>query len=182
MDSSARLWDTRTGEAFLSPLRHDGEVFMARFSQDGLRLVTSSRDKSARLWDARKAQALGEPMRHEQNVLMAKLGAGGQRVVTLSESDQAWLWDVRTVQPTVLCWLSVPAKFVSFSSDGQKLLVVDEGDGTRVCNAEFGNLPGRIRPAPKAVHHCGCAFFSRWPSLCDRFRGYQPGPRIPTEG
>ena len=138
VDSSARLWDTRTGEAFLSPLRHDGEVFMARFSQDGLRLVTSSRDKSARLWDARNGQALGEPMRHEQNVLMAKLGTGGQRVVTLSESDQAWLWDVRTVQPTVLCWLSIPAKFVSFSADGQKLLVVDEGDGTRVCNASSG--------------------------------------------
>ena len=138
-DSTARIWDTGTGEARISPLRHDSEVTMAHFSSDGQRIVTGSDDKSARLWDVRTGQALTEPMRQEHAVLLAKIGAGGQRVLTVSETDTAWLWDVRLLQPlAVLRWLQSGPFVGRFSPDGRQVVVLDDANAVRVWNAQSG--------------------------------------------
>jgi eukaryotic-like serine/threonine-protein kinase len=138
-DSTARIWDTGTGEARISPLRHDSEVTTAHFSSDGQRIVTGSNDKSARLWDVRTGQALTEPMRQEHAVLLAKIGAGGQRVLTFSETDTAWLWDVRLLQPlAVLRWLQTGPFVGRFSPDGRQVVVLDDANTVRVWNAQSG--------------------------------------------
>ena len=138
-DSTARIWDTGTGEARVSPLRHDSDVTTAQFSSDGQQIVTGSDDKSARLWDVRTGQALTEPMRQEHAVLLAKIGAGGQRVLTFSETDTAWLWDVRLLQPlAVLRWLQSGPFIGTFSPDGRQVVVLDDANAVRVWNAQTG--------------------------------------------
>jgi eukaryotic-like serine/threonine-protein kinase len=138
-DSTARIWDTGTGEARISPLRHDSEVTTAHFSSDGQRIVTGSNDKSARLWDVHTGQALTEPMRQEHAVLLAKIGAGGQRLLTFSETDTAWLWDMRLLQPlAVLRWLQTGPFVGRFSPDGRQVVVLDDANAVRVWNAQSG--------------------------------------------
>ena len=69
-DKTARLWDSRTGQALQSPFSHDREVFSARFSSDGQKIVTASRDGTARVWEARPANRL--PLRQGT----ASIGSG----------------------------------------------------------------------------------------------------------
>jgi hypothetical protein len=51
-DTTARVWDARTGEPLAKPFQHQGRVSAASFSPDGSRIVTASFDKTARVWDA----------------------------------------------------------------------------------------------------------------------------------
>jgi len=48
-DSSARLWDVRTGKQ-LQRLEHDNWVRAVAFSPDGQKLATASDDKTAYIW------------------------------------------------------------------------------------------------------------------------------------
>jgi WD40 repeat protein/serine/threonine protein kinase len=140
-DTTARLWDPRTGDSVLAPLRHDGRVWMADFSADGQKLVTCSRDKTARLWDTRIGRALTEAMWHEHSVLAARINTSGHRVATVSESDDGWLWDARPRQPlVVLRRMPVIPLYTRFSRDGRHLAVVNEADFAQVWNAMTGEV------------------------------------------
>jgi WD40 repeat protein len=152
-DTTARLWDTRTGDPAIAPLRHDATVSMADFSADGQQLLTGSRDKTARLWETRTGQLLAEPMRHEQTVWAARISPAGRRAVTITESDTAWLWDVRARQPlVVLRQMAVVPQYTRFSPDGRLLAVVDESDVAKVWDADTGDiLTARMRHAANAI-------------------------------
>jgi len=52
-DTTARVWDGRTGAEVLTLKGHTGPVNSASFSADGTRVVTGSRDTTAKVWDAR---------------------------------------------------------------------------------------------------------------------------------
>ena len=43
------------------PLRHDGQVYTARYSPDGARILTASADNTAGFWTRRPAPALAKP-------------------------------------------------------------------------------------------------------------------------
>ena len=85
--------------AVTEPLKHDDGVLSARFSSDGQRVVTASRDGTARVWDAHTGQPLTGPLRHDDGVLSARFSPGGQQVVTASDDKTARVWDAGTGQP-----------------------------------------------------------------------------------
>ena len=74
-------------------MKHKDEVYSAKFSPDGQRVVTASHDKTARLWDAASGKPIGEPMEHEDEVNSAQFSPDGQRLVTASDDNTARLWD-----------------------------------------------------------------------------------------
>jgi len=76
-DRTARVWDARTGQPVTPPLAHDGEVVMAQFSPDGLRVVTASEDFSARVWDARTGQPVTERLPHVDHLKWAEFSPDG---------------------------------------------------------------------------------------------------------
>jgi len=159
-DSTARIWDTKTGEPIGGPLSHAREVFMAQFRADAQQVITASADKSVRIWDPRTGQAFAEPILHDTAVYSAKMNASGQRLVTVSESDAAWLWETRTLQPlTVFRWLSASPNFMRLSPDGQWLLAGDAQDNVRVLNLRSGTFQGK-RARHKQTYTISDAQFS----------------------
>ena len=138
-DRTARVWDARTGLPLTEPLRHEDSVISARFSPDGLRVLTASLDKSARIWDARSGLPLGEPMRHENSVLDAEFSADGLRVVTASEDRTARVWDAFTGLA-----LSEPLQHedlvlsAQFSPDGSKVVTACADKTARVWGVRTG--------------------------------------------
>jgi WD40 repeat protein len=69
-------------------MKHEGKVYSARFSPDGQRIVTDSKDKTARVWDAATGKAISQPMKHEDQVCFAQFSPDGQRVVTVSADSE----------------------------------------------------------------------------------------------
>ena len=55
-DSTARLWDVKTGQPRGPALRHEGPVDAVAFSPDGQTALTGSFDNTARLWEVQTGQ------------------------------------------------------------------------------------------------------------------------------
>lgn len=96
--AAERLLSALTDRTFARPLtpslRHEGNVEIARWSRDGERVVTASRDGTARVWDARTGQPVTRPLRHRGPVRWADFSPDGGLVVTASDDGTAQVWDV----------------------------------------------------------------------------------------
>src|SRR4030095_3593933 len=120
-DGSARVWDVRTGELRLQPLRDvDGaEVWAACFSPDGRYVLTGLRDRTARLWDLAARRPTGRAFQHTTGVTAAQFSADGQRLVTLAMDNCAYVWEVATQRRLVESIKHPgPITSVRFSPDG----------------------------------------------------------------
>src|SRR5204863_8639593 len=71
--SSAQVWDTASGRAVTTALRHGGWVRAVQFSLDGRIRLSASDDERARLWDPETGHPVTEPMRHGARVRNAEL-------------------------------------------------------------------------------------------------------------
>jgi WD40 repeat protein len=99
-DSTAQLWDLRTGSPIGPPLQHTGQVGAAALSADGCRLVTGSDDQKAYLWE-RDCDKVTPHFRlsHRGTVRAVALQPGGGLVLTGSWDRTARLWDFATGRP-----------------------------------------------------------------------------------
>jgi WD40 repeat protein len=145
-DSTARIWEVRTGAPVGKPLRHDDEVVRAAFTSDGRRVftVTGNLTERGRLWEA----ASGEPVASQ---LFAETGAAGgashvvfspdgRSVATVSRQDLEVLeiWDVATggaAAPPLRIGATVSR--ARFSPDGRQI-VTAAGLQARVWDARSG--------------------------------------------
>jgi len=93
-DTTARLWDARTGKPLHEPLQHQGEVWAVAFSPDGQTVLTGSTDNTARLWDARTGKPLHGALQHQGEVIAVAFSPDGQTVLTASSDNTARLWTV----------------------------------------------------------------------------------------
>ena len=131
-DTSARIWNTRTGKAELKLVGHTGPVNSAVFSPDGRYVLTASSDGTAAVWDARTAQRVQLLRGHRDAVQTAAFSSDGARIVTASHDATARIWDAATGE--VLCVLEGHRYGVlcaTFSADGQYVLTGGE-DNTAI--------------------------------------------------
>ena len=75
---------------------HSEGINEVRFSPQGLRVVTASRDRTARLWSVRTGETLATLKGHEGQVNGAEFSPDGTRVVTVSSDKTARLWNVES--------------------------------------------------------------------------------------
>ena len=142
-DTTARVWDAKSGKPIGEPLKHDGAVRSAGFSPDGTRIVTASEDQTARVWDAITGQPVGEPLKHGGVVHRASFSPDGARILTASGDKTARLWDAKTGQP-----LGDPLThegfvlFASFSPDGTRVVTADLHEAAHLWDAETGRQIG----------------------------------------
>ena len=142
---TADVRDARTGVSVR--LRgHDAAVTDARFSSDGMRVVTASKDRTARIWDARTGQTLAVLRGHRGPVTFAVFSRDGSRVLTASEDGRGGLWSMRTGKRIAFLPRD-PASVTNavFSRDGRRVVTTD-GDGQlRVWDGHTGALRGVVR-------------------------------------
>src|SRR6266478_729823 len=91
-DSTARIWDAKTGQPLTPALKHARQVEDACFSPDGLHVATASSDQTARVWDAVTGEPLTPPLRHDGPVRCVRFSPNGQYLVTASEDHTARIW------------------------------------------------------------------------------------------
>ncbi|MGO9475198.1 MAG: TIR domain-containing protein, partial [Rhodomicrobium sp.] len=138
-DTTARVWDAKSGQALLTLNGHDDVVLSAAFSPDGTRIVTASEDKTARIWDAKSGQALLTLKGHDDAVMSAAFSPDGARIVTASRDKTARIWDAKSGQALLTLqghdgWVSSAA----FSPDGARIVTASEDKTARLWDAKNG--------------------------------------------
>jgi WD40 repeat protein len=118
-----------------------GKATIARFSPDGLSVLTGSADGTAQLWDARSGRPTSAVFRHPEQILFVQFSPDGLQLVTASADRTAQVWDVRTGKALgrPLAHRNVVST-AQFSPDGTRLLTTADGDSTRVWNAYTGQV------------------------------------------
>lgn len=70
-------------------------VACARFSPNGNRIATASRDKSASIWDTQTARRICGPLRHDGAVTLIEFGPEAKHVLTACDDGRLRVWDCR---------------------------------------------------------------------------------------
>lgn len=153
-DSTARLWDARTGAPLGAPMQHRGVVVAVRFSPDGTLVVTASHDGTARVWDAITGVPVSEPMAHGASVNDVAFSPDGRLVVTGGEDGSAKVFEARSGTPVgppmrhgTIVWEALLT--VRFSPDGRRIITVRNNDPMQTMSYVG---PGRIWEWPSGQH------------------------------
>lgn len=126
----AQVWRLHDGTPLTKPLKHDGNVRLARLSPDGNTLLTCedfssdvSKKSRARLWRVSDGSLISDQLEHEDNLKYASFSPDGSRVATASDDTTARIWDARTGRPlTPPLRHASPVNCCAFTPDGRQLL------------------------------------------------------------
>ncbi|MFI6094688.1 helix-turn-helix domain-containing protein [Lentzea sp. NPDC051213] len=145
VNRGVRLWDVRATPTEIGQVPgHTGDVLAVAFSPDGLRLVTTSRDRTARVEDMAELDFAG----HTGFAYQATFSPDGRRVATATGKDTIpTLWDAKTMQKITLFpgdLGSVTA--VAFSPDNRWIAIA--GDGERILVRDMTEPSGRLIELP----------------------------------
>ena len=129
---SAQLWSVE-GES-IALLEHQAEVTDLKFSRDGSRLATTSRDGTAKLWNLEGE--LLETFQHRGPVRSAQFSGDSKTLLTASEDGSAYLWGETARELKVGDAPVVDAKFDTLenrvavaSEDGRCVIFELDGEG-----------------------------------------------------
>ncbi|MEE2989810.1 MAG: protein kinase [Planctomycetota bacterium] len=137
---TARLWDLNTGEPVGLLMEHGDAINFVDISDDGLALLTSSRDTTARLWSTVDGSPLTPPLSHPASVLSCDIRPDGLFLVTACKDGSTHIWDRRTGNPILQGPLhDAPVRVITFGPAGKQVLSADENGIAR-----FWRLRGEI--------------------------------------
>ncbi len=139
-DSTARVWDARTGERVAVLVGHQDIIESASFSADHEQIVTVSRDETARVWNAATGRESAVFAGHQGAVNSAEFSPDGARVVTASRDGTARVWNARTGDELAVSKKERSGvKAAKFSPDGKRVLTVTGDDAARVWDVATGS-------------------------------------------
>jgi len=134
----ARIWDISTGDQLISLQGHTGRVTLAKFSSNGLAVLTSAKE-DMRVWDADTGEVLHLLKGHEAQVHSASFSPDGTRIVTASFDSTARVWDVNTgASLQVLEGHEGWVYGAAFSLDGARIVTASEDGTARLWDAATG--------------------------------------------
>jgi len=156
-DSTARVFDARSGRALAELHGHSDEVQSARFSPDGQRILTTSRDGSARLFGAAGGQALAVLHTEAGPIRSARFSPDGQRIVAASGDATASIFSAGDGQRlAVLRGHTGEVRSAAFSPDGQRIVTASHDFTARIWSAADG------RPLTQLSGHTDLLYGARF--------------------
>ncbi len=87
------VWDAQTGEWLAELEAHVGDVFDAKYSPDGKRIMTCGRDEQIRIWDAGSLRPLISLSGHTEYIWSIAFDPTGLRMISGSGDKTIRIWD-----------------------------------------------------------------------------------------
>jgi WD40 repeat protein len=141
-DTTARVWDARTGKELLRFRGHAGTnptVFAVDYSPDGTRIVTGARDGKAKVWDARSDRATRIIGAHTSRISAVAIAPDVSRIAIGSEDGDVTIWDARTGVATLgIQGHKKPVRSLGFSPDVSRIAIGSEDGAASICDARTG--------------------------------------------
>ena len=115
---------------------HQGPVWSAAFSPDGMRILTASSDQTARIWDAASGQEIAVLPGHQGFMWSAAFSPDGTRIITWSSDRIVRIWDA--VSGQVLRGQQASVLSAAFSPDGTRIVTPSSDQTARIWDAASG--------------------------------------------
>src|SRR5262249_52473236 len=149
----ARVWDAKTGEQLLGPLKGVHGLNSAEFSRDGTRIVTAEWG-AVRVWDAKTGQAMAEPFQYVGGAYGAQFSPDGRCVLT-PWWNAVRVFDSQTGE-TLQEFFSYTYTMNSarFSPDGKRFVTGGQDGTARIWDAHNG------QPLTDRLKHFGSVYFA----------------------
>jgi WD40 repeat protein/serine/threonine protein kinase len=149
-DRTVRLWSTEMGSTEPLVLQTGGQVWEARWSPTGDRIVTTcttSNHAELRLWNARTGDGLAPPTRADAMLFVAKWAPDGTRFATASQDSTARIWNGWTAEPISPPLVhGAPLDYCTFSPDGGILATASADRTVRLWDGHTGKALGDPLP------------------------------------
>ncbi len=121
------VWDPVMGLPLAQFKGHKGLIMSLAFSPDDTRIVTGAKDSTAKVWDVATGKEV-YTLPHADFVDFVTYSPDGTHILTHAWDSTLKLWDARTGKEVfTLQNIGMP---VSYSPDGQTLLVASRADNT----------------------------------------------------
>jgi WD40 repeat protein/TPR repeat protein len=152
-DTTARLWDGRSGKMLRVFEGHEGKVLYLVFSANGQFLLTASADGTARVWETATGRLILVLRGHTGGIRSAAFDATAERIATGGTFDGvARVWNARTGEElAAFKEHKGTIQHVEFAPDGRTLLTSATDDWTRVWNIGNENPIASINDSTKKV-------------------------------
>jgi WD40 repeat protein len=129
-DSTAQIWDARSGEPIGTAMSHGFGVGSAEFNSDASLVVTASKDHTARIWRTSDDKLLVPPLQHPAPVGRASFSTDSTLVATVAGDKAVRLWNTSSGDQVQLPISgSGGSPYFAFSPDGLSLLIAAGSSG-----------------------------------------------------
>jgi WD40 repeat protein len=145
LDSTAKVWDARTGEKVHVLRGHKSTVIDLAFHPDGSQLATGSLDGTIKIWDLATAKEIRTLTGHAQEVDCLTYSPDGKRIASVG-ADGVRIWDVTSGDTR----LAFPAgwqdiKCLAFRPDGNRIALGISNGAIRICDPANGNVERTLK-------------------------------------
>ena len=140
-DSTATVWEVRSGRELLRLRGHDAAVTDVSYSRDGTRLATASDDGTARVWDAGSGQEMVSLRGHASGLTCVTFSLDGLRLATSGLDKTVRVWDAGSGRELkTLRGLEDHVACVAFSPDGSRVVAASVDKKVMVWDARDGHV------------------------------------------
>jgi len=140
-NGEVRLWQTATGQPFLTCKGHSNWVQSVAFSPDGRVLASGGTDQTVRLWEVDSGRCLKIISGHSYRVWSVAFSPDGQTLATSGANQTVKLWDAAGSLEQPLKELSGHTDWVrsvAFSPDGRLLASASYDQTVRLWDINTG--------------------------------------------
>ena len=120
-DTTAIVWDAKTGEIITRLTGHEAPVLDAKFSPNGQYVLTGSADNSAQLWEVKTGKSIRKLNGHSNWVELVAFSPAGQFAATASSDGTAAVWNLKTQKGAIIARHPSWVVGVTFSADGRRI-------------------------------------------------------------
>ncbi|HEV7745892.1 MAG TPA: PKD domain-containing protein [Pyrinomonadaceae bacterium] len=138
-DTTARVWDSATGQTLIVLVGHTNFVHSAAFSPDGKDIVTASADYTARVWEVATGKTVFVLTGHTDSVYSAVFSRDGRYIVTASADKTARLWEAATGRSVMaISGHTGSVTSADFSPDGRYIVTASADKTARLWEVATG--------------------------------------------
>jgi WD40 repeat protein len=166
MDSTLRVWDTRTGTEVTVLRDRIGRVSTIAFCPDGRHIAGGRRHGTVSLWDVDRGEEIAVLHGHIDQVVAVAFSPDGKQIVSGSLDGIVHVWGVQKGEAVADLYehdSMVEVQAVAFSPDGETISACGKDGNVRTWNLRSGGVSGNVWLVYHLRHRDGitAAAFSR---------------------